>query len=128
MKPVDIDNTATWVKFTPSLCQGCWAGCCTFPVPVSPEDLFHMGYVKAHEVNGPLEAVADRLFEKGVIQKFSRSKRTFILAQKNGNDCFFLDKNRMCKIYEKRPYVCRQFPTGGPRPGFCPKQEKDLPR
>ena len=126
MKPVNIDNPKTWVKYKPSLCNGCWAGCCTFPVPVTSEDLFHMGLVTEREVNGPLLPIAKRLMKKGIVQKFSPHKGVFVLAQKNGNDCLFLSKQRRCKIYDKRPSVCRRFPDGGRRPGFCPNQDKSL--
>jgi Fe-S-cluster containining protein len=46
----------------------------------------------------------------------------FILEQRYGRDCVFLDtKTRRCTVYEKRPEVCRRFPKIGPRPGYCPK-------
>lgn len=122
--PVDVDHPGTWVKFKPALCNGCRAGCCTFPVPVDAEDLFHMGYVKAEEVNGPLTKVAVRLRKLGIIQSYSPKKRSFVLAQKNIRDCIFLNRQRRCSIYANRPAVCRGFPFNGARPGYCPNQKK----
>ncbi len=121
---VDCLNSKTWVKYEPAMCKGCWAGCCTLPVTVDPEDLFHMGYVEAHEVNGPLKNVASRLLEAGIIQAHQPRSRTFTLHQKNGRDCVFLDKDRLCTIYDKRPSVCRRFPYNSERPGFCPSRRK----
>lgn len=120
-----IDSPSTWVVYQPSLCKGCWAACCTFPVPVSTEDLYHMGYLKIEEVEGPMRKIARRLMEEGIVQSYDGRTRTFILAQKkNGRDCIFLDSNRLCKIYDRRPAVCRAFPKGGPRPGHCPAKRK----
>ena len=124
MKKVVIETPSTWVKFTQGMCEGCWAGCCTLPVQVSSEELYHMGFIKADQVNGPLKKIAKRLTEQGIIQQYQPRTRTFVLAQKNGHDCIFLDDRRLCTIYEKRPSICRRFPSYGPRPGYCPNQDK----
>ena len=124
MKPVEILRPATWVRYKPSLCKGCWAGCCTLPVQVSPEDLFHMGYLRADQVEGPLKRIANRLRREGIIQSYNARKRTFTLQQKNGHDCIFLDEDRLCTIYEKRPYICRRFPETSARPGVLSETEK----
>ena len=124
MKPVDTAKPSTWIKYEPSLCNGCWAGCCTLPVTVSTEDLFHMGYLEAQEVNGPLKEVVVRLTSAGLIQAYHAKTRTFTLRQENGGDCLFLDQDRLCTIYDKRPSVCRQFPENSARPGFCPHRKK----
>jgi Fe-S-cluster containining protein len=122
MKPVDIANPKTWVKFKTSLCRGCWAGCCTMPVQVTSEELFHMGFIEAHQVNGPLKRLAQRLIKMGIIRSFNSRTRLFRLKQHENGDCVFLDANRLCKIYENRPSICRGFPFNGARPGYCPSQ------
>lgn len=121
---VDIFRTETWVRYKPSLCKGCFAGCCTLPVQVTTEDLFHMGFLEVSEVNGPLLPIFKRLFQKGIVESFKNRSGTFTLKQKNGSDCIFLDKNRLCTIYERRPSICRRFPQNSARPGFCPGRKK----
>jgi Fe-S-cluster containining protein len=119
-KPIEVRVPSTWVKYEPSLCKGCWAGCCTLPVKVSSEDLYHMGFLKNHEVNGPLAKIAKCLMEKGIVKSFHLKTRVFTLQTKNGTDCVFLGPDRLCTIYEQRPSVCRRFPENSARRGFCP--------
>ena len=121
---VDILRPKTWVPFKLSNCQGCWAGCCTLPVQVSSEELHHMGFLKAHEVEGPLKRIAQRLKRQGIIRSYRDRSRTFTLQRKNGHDCIFLDENRRCTIYDRRPSICRRFPETSARPGYCPHQKK----
>lgn len=123
VKPIP-ERPSTWVRFKPALCNGCWAGCCTLPVLVTSEELFHLGYLKVHEVEGPLGKVAVRLLKKGIIQSFNPRSRLFTLQQKNGTDCVFLDEDRLCTVYDRRPSICRRFPKGSARPGFCPHTPK----
>jgi len=125
MKKVDILRPKTWVRYQPSLCQGCQAGCCTLPVLVTAEELYHLGYLKADEVNGPLKRIAQRLIRQGIIRSYQDRTRLFRLEQKNGHDCVFLDGNRRCVVYDRRPSICRQFPSNSARPGFCPSQRKE---
>ena len=121
---VDVVDTSTWVRYRAGMCEGCWGGCCTMPVTVSSEDLYHMGYLEAHQVNGPLKRVALKLMREGIVKSYRDRTRTFVLQTKNGHDCLFLDENRRCSIYDRRPYVCRKFPLNSARPGYCPKQKK----
>jgi Fe-S-cluster containining protein len=122
VKHVLIHRSETWVKYHPSKCEGCWAGCCTLPVPVTSEELHHMGFIEADEVNGPLKRIARRLIREGIIQSFNARTRLFTINQVNGDDCVFLDENRRCKIYDRRPSICRRFPMNSVRPGHCPNQ------
>jgi len=94
------------------------------PVRVTPEELFHMGYLEATEVNGPLKRIANRLKKQGIIKSFHTRYRIFTLAQKDGNDCVFLDEKRLCTIYDRRPNICRKFPNDSIRPGYCPAIRK----
>lgn len=121
---IEVGLPETWVKYRPSLCKGCWAGCCTMPVQVTSEELYHMGYLKAEEVNGPLKRISQRLIKAGIIRSFNARTRLFRLQQVNGNDCVFLDENRLCKIYDRRPSICREFPKNNVRPGYCPAIRK----
>ncbi len=121
----DRDRISTWKKFTgPKMCDGCDAGCCTLPVEVSASDLMRMQLITEDEAAAPLKKVFRRLHKEGVVREFRAKTAIFILEQRNGRDCLYLDKNRMCTIYDKRPQVCRSFPKIGPRPGFCPKRPK----
>jgi uncharacterized protein len=124
---VKIHEPSTWVPYRPSLCQGCYSGCCTLPVQVTSEELFHMGYIPMEKVNGPLKRIAQGLIKKGIIRSYNDRTRLFRLQQVNGNDCVFLDEKRLCKIYDRRPSICRQFPRNGKRPTHCPHQKNGTP-
>jgi Fe-S-cluster containining protein len=96
------------------------------PLEVSLPDLIRLGLVKKEEAIQDLGTVATRLKRQKIIQKFHPKKMVFVIAQKKNKDCIFLDENRRCTVYLKRPEICRQFPKIGPKPGFCPyiPQEK----
>jgi len=123
MEIVDIARPSTWVPFKPSLCEGCFAGCCTLPVEVNAADLLRMGLANEDETRGSLKKLARRLASEGRIVSFRARSGLFILTQKPNGDCVYLDANRKCQIYAKRPDTCRNFPTIGPRSGYCPKQD-----
>lgn len=123
-KSVDILRPKTWLRYKPSMCRGCQAGCCTLPVNVTSEELFHMGFIEAHQVNGPLKRIAQRLKRMGIIRSYQDRTRLFRLEQVNGHDCVFLDEDRRCTIYERRPSICRDFPFNSARPGFCPSKKQ----
>ena len=128
LEKVEIDRPSTWLKFNSTMCAGCWSGCCTLPVEVSVMDLIRLGVATEDEAAVSLKKVAKRLVREGVVQRFFSKSQIFILQQRNGRDCIYLDQNRRCTVYEKRPQVCRSFPKIGPRPGFCPKQKVDRER
>jgi Fe-S-cluster containining protein len=120
MSLVDTQRPGTWVRFKAGLCDGCWAGCCTLPVEVSANDLIRLGLTSEEEAAVSLKALARRLLKEKVIQAFQAKSQIFVLEQRYGRDCIFLDSDRRCTVYEKRPEVCRKFPKIGPRPGYCP--------
>jgi Fe-S-cluster containining protein len=121
---VEIDFPSTWVKFKPALCEGCFAGCCTLPVEVNAADLLRLGLVGEDEITGSLKKVARRLIKEGWVASFRARTGLFTLAEVRGG-CVFLDTQRRCTVYEKRPDVCRKFPLEvGPRVGFCPAQKR----
>jgi Fe-S-cluster containining protein len=122
---VDVGRPSTWVKYRSGLCEGCWGGCCTLPVEVSAYDLMRLGVATEDECASSLKKLARRLENEGITQHFNPRSGIFTLEQRHGRDCIYLDpKTRLCTVYEKRPEVCRKFPSIGPRPGWCPKQEK----
>jgi Fe-S-cluster containining protein len=125
MERVDAQRPSTWPKYRKGLCEGCWAGCCTLPVEVSASDLIRLELITEEEAAISLKDVAKKLLKKKIIQAFSPKSQLFVLEQRRGDDCLFLgEKDRLCTVYEKRPEVCRKFPTIGPRPGFCPARKK----
>jgi Fe-S-cluster containining protein len=124
----DAQRPSTWVKFRKGLCEGCWGGCCTLPVEVSASDLIRLGLTTEEEAAVSLKQLARRLEKERIIQAFNAKSQLFVLEQRYGRDCIFLDRNRLCTVYEKRPEVCRKFPSIGPRPGFCPAKPKKFVR
>lgn len=122
--PADPQRPSTWSKYTKGMCEGCWAGCCTLPLEVSVVDLMRLELVTEDEACSSLKKVAKRLIKEGVVRSFNPKTQVFTLEQVGGRDCQFLDKNRLCTVYDKRPEVCRQFPKIGPRPGWCPVRKK----
>ncbi len=95
------------------------------PVEVSVEDLVRIGIVAVEETQGSLKKLARRLEKEGFIKSFRAATGLFLLAQRSGRECVFLGPDRLCTVYEKRPDVCRGFPTAlGPRVGNCPYKKK----
>ncbi|MDR3605868.1 MAG: YkgJ family cysteine cluster protein [Oligoflexia bacterium] len=120
----DAQRPSTWRRYKSGMCDGCWAGCCTLPVEASASDLIRLELITEEEAAESLKRVAKRLKSEGYIQAFVPRTQLFVLEQRNGRDCIFLGKDRLCTVYQKRPEVCRKFPTIGPRPGFCPVAKK----
>lgn len=123
-EPSDAGRPSTWIKFRPSLCNGCHSLCCTLPVEVSVADLQRMELITPEEATQSVKKIARKLMDQGLIRSFRVRSGLFILEQRPNDDCIFLDKQRLCTIYEKRPQVCRMFPALGPRPGYCPEKRK----
>ena len=119
---MDIDRIQNWKKFKPKLCSKCISTCCTLPVEVSGVDLVRLGFATEDDLMQPLKRLAKHLMKQGVVKQYREKTQIFVLIQKNGSDCLFLDsKTRFCTVYERRPTVCRGFPlTVGSRPGYCP--------
>lgn len=121
----DKDKPWTWLKYRDGLCNGCHGSCCTMPVEIKAEDLVRLGLATEDELSISAKKVAKRLMKEGVISSYRDGTGNFMLTQKANDDCYFLDlKTRLCTVYEKRPGVCREFPSIGPRPGFCPVRKK----
>jgi Fe-S-cluster containining protein len=122
-----LDLLSKWTRFRPSLCKGCWAGCCRLPVEITIRDLIRMGLANEDDATSSLKKLAKRLESLGIIKSFRSSSGLFTLAQKPQGGCIYLDPQNMCKIYEKRPEVCRRFPEIGPKPGYCPALHSQRP-
>lgn len=119
---VDIDRPSTWRRYTAGLCNGCVGGCCRMPVEISFEDLLRLGVVTTDDAHASRRKLVNRLKKEGVIASYREVTGLFMLAQKGNRDCVFMNSDtRLCTVYDKRPGVCRQFPSIGPRPGFCPE-------
>ena len=117
---IDPQRPSEWKEYKKGMCDGCWSGCCTLPLEASVVDLMRLGLVTEDEAAESLKKVAKRLKKEGIIQAFQQKSQLFVIEQRNGRDCIFLGRDRLCTVYEKRPEVCRKFPKIGPRPGFCP--------
>ncbi len=121
----DLENTATWAKYSKKLCNRCRASCCSLPVEVKAADLIRMGLMDEFELEEELKQVARRLMKERLIDHFHAGSRTFTLARMASGDCIFLDTNsRRCTIYQQRPDTCRNHPQVGPRSGYCPFRQK----
>lgn len=96
------------------------------PVEAKLSDLLRMGVVDPFEAeHEELRLIARRLKKEGIIDNYNPSDEIFTLARMANRDCLYLDtKTRRCTIYANRPDVCRKHPKVGPRPGFCPYEEK----
>lgn len=117
----DKDKPWTWVKYREGLCKGCYGSCCTMPVEIKAEDLVLLELATEDELARSAKKVAKRLIKQGTLSSYRESSGNFMLTQKASGDCYFLDRQtRLCTVYEKRPGVCREFPSVGPRTGFCP--------
>jgi Fe-S-cluster containining protein len=108
------------MKYRKGLCEGCFAACCTMPVEVRAADLARLGFVLENESAESVKKAAKRLEKSGVLKSFRAATGVGILARTAAGDCVFLDRERRCTVYEKRPDTCRKFPQASSRPGFCP--------
>lgn len=90
------------------------------PLEVCAEDLVRLGVASEDELSAP-KKMAKRLIREKIVRTYRQATGLYLLEQKNGRDCLFLGSDRKCTVYDKRPNVCRDFPTKiGPRVGFCP--------
>ena len=122
---IDMDDTSTWIPYNRRLCNGCRALCCTMPVEVKLADLVRMGAITEFEAGEPVKLLVRKLKKAGVVERYSSKNQVFTLVRLANNDCLYLEgTSRICRIYENRPDTCRNHPLVGPRPGYCPYEEK----
>lgn len=125
----DITRTETWSRYRKSLCATCQGWCCRLPVEVRVDDLVRMEIIDAFEAVEPPKVLAKRLLKVGIIDHFNFKNSLFTLARRANDDCLYLDAQiRRCTIYELRPQTCRNHPTIGPRPGYCPYRQQGRPK
>ncbi len=117
----DIDKPGTWRLYKKGICATCFGTCCTLIVEVTAKDLIRLGFTDEWEVENCFKDLIRNLKKQGIIKRYNFKNQKFTLMQKNGNDCFFMNRDRLCSVYEKRPEVCRNHPVhAGPRKGYCP--------
>jgi Fe-S-cluster containining protein len=119
----DYFKPDTWIAYQESNCRNCHADCCRLQVDVSPSDLIRMQVASAEEFSVNELATFEKLKRQGIIKSFNIEKKYGSLNQFADNRCLYLKDGR-CRIYEKRPDTCRQFPVIGPRANYCPFKEK----
>ena len=121
---VDVDRPSTWLKYETGRCHGCRADCCRLPVEATMDDLVRLGLVSPDEARGSPKKIARELGRQGFVKSWRAKSGFFMMEQTPSGDCLFLGKDRLCTVYDKRPDVCRKFPSIGPRPGYCPSRKK----
>jgi Fe-S-cluster containining protein len=123
-KEVDKEDSNTWKKYTKNSCKTCVATCCTMPIEVRWEDLVKLNLVAEIDLVDPLKVIVARLKKEKVITDYREKSGLFAMKQTSKGKCRYLVDNK-CSVYEKRPLVCRNFPTrAGWRHGFCPQTLK----
>ena len=117
----DKNKAFSWKKYKEGMCKGCSAVCCTMPVEVRAADLVRLGLASEDELQASPKKVFTRLSRQGILHSYRASTELFMLVQRSNSDCVFLNaQTRLCTVYDKRPDVCRSFPSIGLRPGYCP--------
>jgi Fe-S-cluster containining protein len=95
------------------------------PVEIKAKDLIRLGLADVDEVSISPKKLAKRLIKEGIVSSYREGTGNFMITQKANDDCYFLDtETRLCTVYDKRPDTCREFPSIGPRPGYCPSTRK----
>jgi Fe-S-cluster containining protein len=91
------------------------------PVEINFDDLLRLGFVSVDDQFISRRKLVKRLMSERKIASYRDHNELFTLASQPSGDCHLLNpKTRLCTVYEKRPHVCREFPSVGPRPGYCP--------
>ena len=95
------------------------------PVEIKASDLVRLELASEDEVSASPKKVAKRLIKEGIISSYRETTGNFMLTQRSNDDCYYLHpQTRLSTFYQPRPGVCREFPSIGPKPGFCPVRPK----
>ncbi len=126
---VDKNKPGSWRPYRISNCKDCIATCCTMPLEVRIHDLVRLGLVTDDEVGEgskkEIQKIAKRLLKEGLVKNYREGTGLFLMMSRPNGDCQFLNKERLCIVYDKRPDVCRKFPDQiGLRLGYCPYIKK----
>ena len=114
-----LKDLSRWSQYKKGLCEKCEGLCCYMPVEIKTSDLIRMGVlVEFHLELSEKEQIKEALKHPSIL-RYTPSNEKFTLTQKPDGSCYFLDSNKRCSIYEKRPDTCRNHPQIGPRPGYC---------
>lgn len=116
----EYTRPSTWRPYRKNLCDDCHGDCCRLPVEVHLSELESMGLAYENEIELDLKNLLKRLKKEGIYRLYDQKTGTLTLSQQRDDSCLYLDKNRRCSIYERRPQTCRNFPKIGPRSNFCP--------
>lgn len=119
----DYFKPETWISFSMDNCHQCHADCCRLPVDVTTADLIRMDVATSDEFETDLEATFIKLKKQGIIKQFDLENKFAILNHYADGRCLYL-KNSRCRIYEKRPQACRDFPAIGARAHHCPYNKR----
>ncbi len=94
-------------------------------VEVTVDDLVRLELCTEDEARVSKKKVFKRLRAQKLVASYRQGTDLYMLQPKSNGDCPLLDSStRLCTVYDKRPGVCRKFPSIGPRPGFCPAKNK----
>ena len=118
-----LDSLSRWKPWREGMCEGCLSYCCHLPVEATVEDMVRLGFAGPDEFRDSPRKLFRKLSALKIVSAFRQKTGLFMLAQKPDGSCVFLGADRRCTVYERRPGVCRKFPEGGPRPGFCPERK-----
>jgi Fe-S-cluster containining protein len=124
MLKVNLQDTGTWSKYHPDKCQDCMAWCCYLPVEVDAQDLVRMELINDFEVELGHKYILKKMQKEKIVKRFDANSKKYVLEQMSSGACPYLDNNKRCTIYEKRPETCRNHPIIGPRPGSCAFEKK----
>ncbi|MCO5143802.1 MAG: YkgJ family cysteine cluster protein [Oligoflexia bacterium] len=121
------DRVSAWVRYKEELCMKCVGACCKMPVEVTRDDLNELGLApEASEYSD--KKLAKILQQRKIIKNYRASTGLFLIQERSDGSCYFL-VNERCSVYEKRPQVCRKFPTEmGNRLGYCPYTPSNVKR
>lgn len=119
MSKTDLTRPKTWVPYKKGLCNDCQAMCCRLPVEVTGDDLERMGLIGEFEKELGAVWILKEFRKQGLVKSYSAKNLKFTLEQRPNGECIFLDKEKRCTVYDKRPTTCREHPRVGPRPGYC---------
>lgn len=121
----NLEVLGTWRKYHQGMCDSCKALCCHLPTEATVDDLVRLEFITEFDKECGEKHILKILKGDKRIQHYSRADEKFTLAQKSDGSCIYL-KNYRCEVYDKRPETCRSHPQKGPRPGYCPYDEKSV--
>ncbi len=108
-----------WVRYKKELCANCEASCCYLPVEVDAEDLVKMEFYDPFFLELTDKEQIKEASHHPDILRYNSKTHKYTLKQRSNGACLYLDQNKKCIIYPKRPKTCANHPIIGPRAGYC---------